>query len=392
MARRRTCPNVQHNAHTATNAVGGQREGLRAVQVPAALSCRVFGAGVRVEFGDGVLERILRSPFGSFGQEVPPTGGAKARARRQATESCNEWIGDEHMSRVLQVGDSGPDVGLLQRDLNVWYEYWGAPARELLDRDGDLGEKTELAFRRARARLGLAAHEKSGLVQMTVRDRLIVRHLGRFMAAKRAGKDYEIPASVKRTPEEIARGKEAQEFEKRLRARFKKMRDEDHDLRPEITVNVPNQGTRHGLKPRIIVLHTTEGHNRPGLSDLNGLVSFFNNPQSQVSSHIANDAEGNDARMVPDEAKAFTQAAFNSISLSIEQIGFASQTEFPDAQLENTARWIAHWSRRHGIPIRRSTTSGVCQHSDLGAQGGGHHDCGPNYPLDRVLAMARHMS
>jgi hypothetical protein len=31
----------------------------------------------------------------------------------------------------------------------------------------------------------------------------------------------------------------------------------------------------------------------------------------------------------------------------------------------------------------------VCQHSDLGAAGGGHHDCGPGYPFDRVLAMAR---
>jgi hypothetical protein len=296
------------------------------------------------------------------------------------------------MSRVLHIGDNGPDVALLQRDLNVWYEYWGAPAREMLDLDGDLGEKTELAFRRARARLGLAAQEKAGRVQITTRDRLIVRHLGRFLVAKRAGKTHEIPASVKRTPEEIARGKEAQEYEHRLRARFKKMREEDKDLRPEITVNVPNQSSRRGLKPRIIVLHTTEGHNRAGLSDLQGLVSFFNNPRNQVSSHIVNDGEGNDARLVPDEAKAFTQAAFNSIALSIEQIGFASQTEFPDAQLENTARWIAHWSRKHGIPIRRSITSGVCQHKDLGPQGGGHHDCGPNYPLDRVLAIARQMS
>ena len=130
-----------------------------------------------------------------------------------------------------------------------------------------------------------------------------------------------------------------------------------------------NQSSRNGLKPRLIVLHTTEGHNRPGLSDLRGLVSFFDNPRNQVSSHVANDAEGNDARIVPDERKAFTQAAFNSIALSIEQIGFASQTEFPQAQLENTARWIAHWSRKWGIPIRHSTSSGVCQHRDLGCRG-----------------------
>jgi len=295
------------------------------------------------------------------------------------------------MSRVLQPGMQGADVALLQRDLNVWYAYWGAPPRELLDRDGDFGAKTELAFRRVRIRLGLPRREQNGRTQVIPRDRLIVRHLGRFLVAKQSGKTHEIPPSVKRTPEEVARGKEARDYERRLKARFKKLR-EGADPRPEITANVVNQSSRNGLKPRIIVLHTTEGHNRPGLSDLQGLVSFFNNPASKVSSHVANDAEGNDARIVPDERKAFTQAAFNSVSLSIEQIGFASQKEFTEAQLKNTAHWIAHWSKKFGIPITHSTTHGVCQHKDLGAQGGGHHDCGPNYPLAKVLSMARSMA
>jgi N-acetyl-anhydromuramyl-L-alanine amidase AmpD len=219
-----------------------------------------------------------------------------------------------------------------------------------------------------------------------------VRHLGLFLVAERAGKTHEIPASVKRTPEEIARGKQAHDFEQRLRERFRQMREREQDLRPEITANSPNQSSRNGMKPRIIVLHTTEGHNRAGLSDLRGLVSFFDNAGNQVSSHIVNDGEGNDARVVPDERKAFTQAAFNSVALSIEQIGFASQTEFPQAQLHNTAQWIAHWSKKFGIPITHSTAHGVCQHKDLGVSGGGHHDCGPNYPLARVLAMARSMS
>ena len=296
------------------------------------------------------------------------------------------------MSRVLEIGMRGADVALLQRDLNVWYRYWGAPASVILDEDGDLGAKTELAFRRARARLGLPQREEGGRVQIIARDRLLVRHLGRLLTAKREGRTYEVPASVKRTPEEIARGREARDYERRLRARFRKERERERDLRPEITASVVNQSSRRGLKPRIIVLHTTEGHNRDGLSDLRGLVSFFDNPRSQVSSHVANDAEGNDARIVPDEAKAFTQAAFNSIALSIEQIGFASQAEFPHAQLENTARWIAHWSRKWNIPIVHSTTRGVCQHKDLGSAGGGHVDCGPNYPLGRVLSMARSMA
>lgn len=308
-----------------------------------------------------------------------------------ATGADDEQKGEARMSRVLEPGMQGPDVALLQRDLNVWYAYWGAPARVMLDLDGDFGRQTELAFRRVRVRLGLPRRQRAGRTQVLPRDRLIVRHLGRFMVARRAGEIYAIPASVKRTAAEIASGKQARGYERRLKARFRRMR-EGAEPRPEITANVVNQSSRNGVKPRIIVLHTTEGHNRPGLSDLHGLVSFFDNPSSQVSSHVANDADGNDARIVPDERKAFTQAAFNSVALSIEQIGSASQTNFPEAQLRNTARWIAHWSKKFGIPITHSTSHGVCQHRDLGSAGGGHHDCGPHYPLTRVLAMARSMA
>jgi N-acetylmuramoyl-L-alanine amidase-like protein len=252
------------------------------------------------------------------------------------------------------------------------------------------GAKTERAFRRVRHRLGLPKREEDGATAVTPRDRLVVRHLGRYLVAKRAGKAYVVPATAQRTPEEVARGKATRDWERKLRAQFKALRTAD--LRPEITANVVNQSSRNGVKPRLIVLHTTEGHNRPGLADLRGLVSFFDNPANQVSSHVANDAEGNDARMVPDERKAFTQASFNSVSLSIEQIAFAAQDSFPEAQLRNTAQWIAHWSKKFGIPIERSTQHGVCQHADLGVAGGGHRDCGPNYPLGKVLELARGMA
>ena len=215
-------------------------------------------------------------------------------------------------------------------------------------------------------------------MQIIPRDRLIVRHLGRLLVAKQTGAHVRGPgvgqAHARRRSRAAARRATTSAGCARASA---EERERDRDPRPEITASVVNQSSRNGLKPRIIVLHTTEGHNRPGLSDLHGLVSFFDNPHSQVSSHVANDAEGNDARIVPDERKAFTQAAFNSIALSIEQIGFASQTQFPQAQLENTARWIAHWSRKWGIPITHSTTSGVCQHRDLGPRAAGTSTAAP---------------
>jgi hypothetical protein len=64
--------------------------------------------------------------------------------------------------------------------------------------------------------------------------------------------------------------------------------------------------------------------------------------------------------------------------------------------LANCAAWIAEEAKRYGIPIERLTPSeaqgsgrGVCQHVDLGSRGGGHHDCGPGFPMNEVLTMAR---
>lgn len=169
--------------------------------------------------------------------------------------------------------------------------------------------------------------------------------------------------------------------------------------RPEVTRYVSSQSSRNGAKPALIVLHTTEGHDRPGVSDLEGLGAFFDTVDA--SSHVANDRDGNDARYVADERKAWTQAHYNPVSLSIEQIGFArfSRDDWVkdrSAQLRNSAEWIAYWSKLHGIPIQEGEVRnghvvkpGVITHAALGQLGGGHHDPGGGYPLDLVLAMAR---
>lgn len=172
-------------------------------------------------------------------------------------------------------------------------------------------------------------------------------------------------------------------------------------MKPEVTHNVRNQSARStSAAPVLIVLHTTEGHNRPGVGDLKDLAAFFDNPAVEASSHVANDAEGHDARMVPDERKAWTCAGFNSVSLNIEQIGFASTSKaewFKQAshQLANTAKWIAFWHEKFGIPTRRGavrgstvTRSGVVGHKQLGAEGGGHVDPGSAYPIDYVIDLA----
>jgi hypothetical protein len=86
--------------------------------------------------------------------------------------------------------------------------------------------------------------------------------------------------------------------------------------------------------------------------------------------------------------------------LSIEQIGFATdnwRSKAKEPQLQETARWIALWNKRYGIPIRRARVSrdgrvlrsGVIQHRWLGTLGGGHHDVSAAYPMRKVLRYAR---
>jgi N-acetyl-anhydromuramyl-L-alanine amidase AmpD len=146
----------------------------------------------------------------------------------------------------------------------------------------------------------------------------------------------------------------------------------------------------------LIVLHDTESGQVPrSAKDLEGVASWFANPDSQVSAHVITDADGNSARCVPDRFKAWQCMAYNSAALGIEQVGFEGQP-FARREYVETARWIAQWSHEHHIPIRRARTyrgmvivSGIATHSSLGIYGGGHDDPGPTYPFKRTLEIAR---
>jgi hypothetical protein len=163
----------------------------------------------------------------------------------------------------------------------------------------------------------------------------------------------------------------------------------------DVTRISPHQSDRGGARPTLMVVHATAGHNRPGVGDLVGLGSWFTNPTSQVSSHVATDNEGNSARFVRDERKAWHCAAYNRMSLGIEQIAPGDGTEITRDMYRETARWIARWSKKFGIPIRearvedgRVLRTGVIRHSSLGSLGGGHADPG-RYDMHAMLSLAR---
>lgn len=171
---------------------------------------------------------------------------------------------------------------------------------------------------------------------------------------------------------------------------------------------VVNRGTRIGGADAIthIAIHTTESHPRPGVSDLLGLWSWFNNPISQASSAVG--IQDVDVwRFVPDTEKAWTIGVANSFTLNIEVIGFAAfspkqwLTGSNYQSLKSTAKVIAYWSRKWNIPIQKGTVlnaAGVClpgrhgviRHSDVTKAGfGTHTDPGKGFPLRLVLRWAR---
>ena len=158
----------------------------------------------------------------------------------------------------------------------------------------------------------------------------------------------------------------------------------------------PNYSSRGGATVRIICCHTAEGARTA--SDLG---AFFANPGSGVSSHTGiDDTENTVWEYVQRSGKAWTQANANPYCVSTELCAFAewspAEWDRHPNMLANCAQWIAEEARYFGIPLVRLTAAqaqdgyskGVCQHVDLGSAGGGHWDCGPGFPLDRVMAMA----
>jgi len=148
---------------------------------------------------------------------------------------------------------------------------------------------------------------------------------------------------------------------------------------------VRNFSTRGGVRPRLFVLHYTVSPNRPGWSDVDAITSLFNTPSFAASSNYIVDNEGNCAYIVRESDKAWTQATFNPVSISVEVINTGSEPTYAGtAGLAKIAQVVSDATRRWEIPLQRGATSGclvtrpgIVDHASLGACGGGHGDIAP---------------
>lgn len=165
---------------------------------------------------------------------------------------------------------------------------------------------------------------------------------------------------------------------------------------------MPTDNYYAGRSPcRLIVVHTTEG-----AQDIRSLGNFFANETDQASSHTGTDNNSSTVigEYVHRANTAWTVADANSVSVNCEMCTPKGAADTwtradwlaKDNILNATAAWVAEEAKYFGIPIIALTPaqaqnggSGVCQHSDLGAWGGGHHDCGPGFPMDELIRRAK---
>jgi hypothetical protein len=169
----------------------------------------------------------------------------------------------------------------------------------------------------------------------------------------------------------------------------------------EIWIPSPNYSSRDPGQVRLVVLHTTEGVQR--IRDL----GYFFQGDTGSSSHSGSDNYEDFVygAYVDENDKAWTQANANPYCISLEQCtpsGAANNwsrdywlTNY-ERLLRNSAHWVAEMCAKWNVPIvslsanqANSGQRGVCDHVDLGANGGGHSDCGPGYPMDMVIQWAK---
>ena len=152
----------------------------------------------------------------------------------------------------------------------------------------------------------------------------------------------------------------------------------------------PNFNTRQageGGVPQMVIIHTCEGA-------YSGCWSWLINPVSQVSAHYVVNEDGSEiSQLVAEPQRAWhigatydcalnrrrkcslTGVQSNHFTIGVEHGGFASQSSFPEGQLNASARLVCDITRDNNIP---RDWQHIVAHGQLQPQN--RTDPGPNWP------------
>lgn len=141
----------------------------------------------------------------------------------------------------------------------------------------------------------------------------------------------------------------------------------------------PAASSRHGEQVRLVWVH------RWGGGSIDGVKSWFMNPDNDVSAHIVYAGEigkdrGRCLQMVRLADKAWTEAAYNASGVSIECADAMWLGKDP-AGLARTARIVGWFLKKYKLPATYvdarhiSSGRGFTRHADGGLAGGGHTSC-----------------
>jgi N-acetyl-anhydromuramyl-L-alanine amidase AmpD len=145
-------------------------------------------------------------------------------------------------------------------------------------------------------------------------------------------------------------------------------------LAPLVWRHSPNFSTRAGTKIDLLVYHETAGRYA---SDCDWLC----NPVADASAHaVVREDGGQVTQLVRLSEKAWhAYPAFNARAVGIEHSNITAKGYATETQLRESARLFAWLSWKLDVPVRIARAGhgpGICRHSDLGAAGGGHTQCG----------------
>jgi hypothetical protein len=161
---------------------------------------------------------------------------------------------------------------------------------------------------------------------------------------------------------------------------------------------VRNQSSRHGAPVELGFIHWTGSPIVLGPQGALAIVRWFDTPAAQASSNYITDQSGRCFYTVPETAKAWTQAAANPWSVSVEIINPGVLPLFRTAAArEAVVKLLIHWHRAWKIPYVHGAVNSSCvpirpgflAHRDGGACAGGHPDVGIPSAVDSLIAAAK---